>query len=106
MSYKLYLDDIRQPPDSEWVVVRDYDEFVHVIQTQGIPDLVSFDHDLAMIHYGGGVESFSYHEKTGDDCAKFLLEECRRKKVEPPAYKVHSMNPVGAQNIINTMRHG
>ena len=28
MRYKIYLDDIRTPIKDDWVVVRDYDDFI------------------------------------------------------------------------------
>lgn len=69
MSYKLFLDDIRNPTecslymykrigkenlsylDEDWVVVRNYSEFIGAIFDRGLPNLVSFDHDLAHEHY-------------------------------------------------------
>ncbi len=63
MSYNLFLDDFRMPADvvlympkcayytdREWVIVRSYDEFVKTIEEMGIPQAVSFDHDLADEH--------------------------------------------------------
>jgi len=59
---KLFLDDIRSPKDAiglvpshmnqfywsnDWDVVRSHDEFVDFIEKNGVPDFVSFDHDLA-----------------------------------------------------------
>jgi hypothetical protein len=58
MGYNLYLDDSRDPIDSAfytgnilystltWTVVRNYDEFVKIITERGVPDAISFDHDL------------------------------------------------------------
>lgn len=59
MSYKLFLDDERNPykvtwvklPLGPWVVVRNYDQFIKHITNHGIPSFVSFDHDLADEHY-------------------------------------------------------
>lgn len=106
---KLFLDDSRNPPDFTWDVVKSYDQFVAYIQLHGVPDVISFDHDLGKEHYEHyaafiGVEDEatdiripyeSFVEKTGYDCAKWLVENYRL----PPSYRIHSMNPVGAQNI-------
>ena len=57
MSYNLFLDDFREPEDAfnhtnnqlyliGWVIVRNYDEFVKTIEERGIPEILSFDHDL------------------------------------------------------------
>ena len=117
MSYNLYLDDFRDPRDSafykgeiiynllEWVVVRNYDEFVKTIKDNGIPETISFDHDLADEHYGevanlDEVEYLMYQEKTGYDCAKWLINHCIDNKKELPAkVLIHSMNPAGSLNI-------
>lgn len=97
--YKLYLDDIRTPNSSEWVIVRSYGEFVDTITRLGMPTEISFDHDLADIHCSNSKESFSYHEKTGMDCAKWLCEYCMDNSLPLPKWNVHSANPVGADNI-------
>ena len=117
MSYNLFLDDIRVPNEVgnyiyphelkatyrllNWTIVRDYDEFIKLIEEQGLPDLVSFDHDLADVHYDPATwtETFTYKEKTGLDCAKWLIEYCINNKLKLPKYLVHSMNPVGRENI-------
>ena len=113
MGYKLYLDDFRDPRDSffykgfpiyneDWITVRNYLEFVKVVEELGIPEAVSFDHDLADVHYEK--TSFDYNdenqEKTGYHCAKWLIYYCMDNNKELPAIiLVHSMNPAGSQNI-------
>jgi hypothetical protein len=57
----LYLDDVRTPTSDEWVVVRNYDEFVSAIMLNGLGafELISLDHDLgetAMIEYYNNVK--------------------------------------------------
>jgi len=89
---KLYLDDIRNPKSDGWVVVRNYEEFVQYIDQNGLPDEISFDHDL-----GEDV-------KTGYDCAKWLCEYCWMNGIPIPPYNVHSANPVGRDNIIGTLK--
>ena len=51
----LYLDDLRTPTETlpgyhPWNVVRNYDEFKEWILRNGVPDLISFDHDLGEEH--------------------------------------------------------
>ncbi len=116
MGYNLYLDDFRDPIDSsyylrksiyetqKWTVVRNYDEFVKCIEENGIPDIISFDHDLADEHYGLDVENTETYqhitERTGYDCAKWLINYCIDNKKElPKTILIHSMNPTGSQNI-------
>lgn len=120
----LWLDDARNPfidlegkvpkvKDSilEWVL--NYEQFVQWIEKYGLPDIISFDHDLADEHYTPEYfwsnyeenkkyqewRSETYQEKTGMDCAKWLVDYCIDNDKELPEFYVHSANPVGADNI-------
>ena len=115
MKKSLYLDDVRTPtttiPGYEpWYVVRNYDEFVSWISENGIPDLISFDHDLAKEHMDDYFEQVftqgfqhpmyeEYTEKTGLDCARWLAEHIQTNNLVLKSVSVHSHNPVGASNI-------
>ena len=108
---RLYLDDVRTPKDADWVVVRSYDEFVAHIRLHGLEnyELMSLDHDLgdtAMSEYYNNVhpnytlDYSNIKEKTGMDCAKFLVAESMTKGIPLPAIYVHSANPIGSANIM------
>ena len=116
-SYNLFLDDERFPHNVTWVegfipwdlyeIVRNYGEFVAMIESFGVPRFVSFDHDLGDEHYAAmvreckGEQNVSYgNEKTGLDCAKWLVEYCNARDIPFPAFNVHSMNPVGKIRIL------
>jgi len=115
MNYRLFLDDVRYPEnvhwiegpyDSEWTIVRNYNEFVKMIETCGMPEMISFDHDLAEEHYNPETwedSSAKYKEKTGNDCAKWLVEHCIEKNLNMPEYLIHSMNPIGRKRISDTI---
>ena len=116
--YKLYLDDVRNPTNtfpttlnSEWVIARSYREFVQVIEKKGLPFMISFDHDLADEHYRPSMYDTDKHytkyytdgtftEKTGYHAAQWLVAYCLDKNIDLPKWNVHSMNPVGKDNII------
>lgn len=115
---KLFLDDFRVPLDAyklwlkemysnneDWNVVKSYDEFVSYIETNGLPEVVSFDHDLGIEHYTAQpeIDYSKYTEKTGYDCAKWLVEYCMNNKVPIPEYHCHSQNPVGKHNIMSLL---
>ena len=112
--YYLFLDDIRMPDwvywvtlptiPTEWTIVRSYNAFCDVIRSKGIPEFVCYDHILEENdhHYDGPITD----EKTGYDCARFLCEECRNEGVAHPSFLVHSMDPVGRENIIHYIKHG
>ena len=84
------------------MVVRSYDEFVACIEARGVPYFVAFDHDLQDIHYH--TDDVAVLEQTGNHCAEWLVEYCRDRNLLRPEFAVHSMNPVGAQRIRDTMR--
>lgn len=128
MEKYLLLDDIRDCQMTfnitknsiyllnDWDIVRNYDEFINYILKNGLPSVISFDHDLADEHYVPSEywdnydlskefqESQSYREKTGNDCAKWLLEYCYENNLKLPQCMVHSANPVGADNIRKTLK--
>lgn len=93
--------------------VRNYEEFIIWIKENGLPTNISFDHDLADEHYTPPKywddyqasknyqqeKEKSYKEKTGMDCAKWLVDFCIDYNQQLPTYQVHSANPVGANNI-------
>ena len=92
--YRLYLDDIRNPKSKDWIIVRNYDEFVKCIEEKGLPDELSFDHDLG-----------ENDTKTGYDCAKWFGEYCWDNGLPFPKWNVHSANPVGKENIENYLKN-
>lgn len=106
MSYKLFLDDWRDPvnPD-EWVIARSYDEAVEIMTQRGMPNFVSFDHDLSEDHYANN--NYTGFSKTGYDLAKWFMDQVMLHGARLPddfAYSIHSMNPVGSKNIDECMK--
>jgi hypothetical protein len=125
MKKRIYLDDVRTPVEDNWIVVRDYNEFVKKVMEIGVKniDFISLDHDLgdtAMAEYHNNVSKnyvLDYNnidEKTGYDAAKWLVnefysvnedrinmtsEQKRKSDFVFPTVYVHSANPVGAHNI-------
>ncbi len=95
---KLFLDDIRtiemvyQGQDAlGWDIVRTYEAFVDYILKNGLPDHISFDNDLGL-NEDGEVALDGYA------CAKWLVYESGLD-VRKMEYKVHSANPVAAEQI-------
>ena len=103
----LFLDDERIPVDcatymytrgvdcriyhKEWRIVRSYGHFVEWITENGLPEFISFDHDLS--------EREGILEPTGMDCAKWLVNYCLDNNKLLPKWAVHSANPAGYDNI-------
>ena len=100
----LWLDDCRNPFDKrvDWLAyspigrdveviwIQSVDEFFNYIDNHGLPDGICFDHDLG---------EDSYDDRTGYDCAMYLIEYCMQHEQDIPAYNVQSSNPVGKENI-------
>jgi hypothetical protein len=121
-TYLLFLDDVRVPIDvmaydpfpvylrRDWEVVRSYAEFEtrlrQDLQLNRWPSLISFDHDLADVHYShldGTIPYDQFSEKTGYHCAQLLIELCRNHHRSLPNYRCHSMNPAGKKNILSLL---
>ena len=91
--YHIWLDDIRQSPHPDFIVVKNYNEAVSAVKSiiQEIKTdkdiFISFDHDLGS-------------KKTGYDFAKWLV-----KNSIVGLYQIHSMNSVGAKNIRELLDH-
>lgn len=89
MTYKLFIDDERYPVnESEWVIARSSEEAKYIVSTKGIPQFISYDHDL-----GGDDTSMHF--------IRWLIERYLDGDIKtfPVNYTVHSQNPVGARNI-------
>ncbi len=99
--YQLYLDDLRKlatkypnPVIRDWVIARNYDQFVEVLDTKGLPSFVSFDFDL-----GHAPNAASTGKKTGLDCAVYMLNKCLDEQAKMPKWHVHSANPNWAERL-------
>jgi hypothetical protein len=125
----LWLDDLRCPiedsenrvpekfKDSKILWARNYKEFEHYLLTYKI-GAISFDHDLHDEHYTPQelwndydasmkyqeAKKIFYTEPTGEDCAKWLVNNMFRLDIIPEFY-LHTANPVGAYWIKNVLQN-
>lgn len=126
MKTLLWLDDVRNPFVSDWLLqfspeyhyekgkgthevvwVKNYTEFVEWITENGLPTEIGFDHDLEPDQYDfdptelmkGNTKSVKEYGKTGMDAAKWLVDYCIDNDVDVPEYFIQSANPVGTKNI-------
>ena len=102
MKYLIWLDDIRNPFTGVWwslvqklkeqygfssiIWARTYEEFVYIIQHNGLPVFICFDNDLG-------------EEKEGYDCAKWLIEYCLDHNCDAPDFYIQSDNGPAQDNI-------
>jgi len=88
---KLYLDDVRDPPDDTWTLARTVEEAKAILVT-GRVEVASLDHDLGIVEVGVGVFK-EVPAPTGYDLCVWMAKTGHWPKFKPA---VHSANPVGA----------
>ena len=100
-AWTLFLDDIRFPADVKYnydpykdlIICRSYHDAVWAVEQYGLPKFIAFDHDL------GEIPGSNHH---GYGFAKWFCDYIMDNDLDILAdfsYNVHSMNPVGAENI-------
>ena len=87
---KIWLDDVREPPDKTWTWCKNSAEFLAAIQYPPQIVHVAFDHDL-------GEDSMN-----GSQCASELVRRCLDYNV-CPKFSCHSDNFCGRLNILSKM---
>lgn len=89
---KLYIDDIRDPHEDDFIVVRSYAEAVGYLRKNGCPQYISFDHDLGSNDGLDGIDIVKWIVNTDlNRDGTFIPQDFK--------YNVHSANPVGVANI-------
>ena len=120
MKKLLWLDDVRNPFENDWLVfspieqpfevswVKSYQDFCEWITNNGLPDAICFDHDLGLdeVHEKKTMSKSALKRfrktpeyKTGYDCAKWLVEYCLDNHLQIPKWNIQSANRVGKDNI-------
>ena len=96
---KIWLDDIREPPDNTWIVCRRASSCIILLDMLDCRvDLLSLDHDLGDDVAGTGYDVLVWLEQR--------LFNHPKNRV-PKIIRVHSANPVGAarmQKAIDAIR--
>lgn len=88
---KLFIDDERYPPGdgADWHVARSSTHAKVFVVMHGIPNFISFDHDL-----GGQDTTMNFVNWLGN----YMIDNNLRLPADFDFY-VHSQNPVGATNL-------
>lgn len=103
----LYLDDVRDPPDDSWTLVRTAEE-ARTIIASGVVECASLDHDLgecdecaAAAKTRGLFYPFTCrHRMTGSALVKWMALTGHWPKRKPI---VHSGNAIGRANMVATI---
>ena len=80
----MYYENLGKQYNIDFVWVKTYNEFVNYIKQNGIPQFISFDHDLS--------KTSSSSDPKGFDCAKWLVNYCKQNGIKMPMTYVHSAN--------------
>ena len=92
----IFLDDIRDPPNKEWMVARTATHAYYTILGAcqwGEKIILSLDHDL-----GGGTP-------TGYDLLNWIERDIQKGDLHPKIFfEIHSANPVGRDNMKRAIR--
>ncbi len=106
-TIRLYLDDVRSPPDDTWTVVRTAEEARALLDDPLVTvEHASLDHDLGECSACEQVRGFQdpqntcQHRMTGYDLVKWMAEHDVWPVNKPT---VHSFNPVGRANMRATI---
>lgn len=87
---KIWLDDIRKPPDDSWVWVVSARGAIAQLLLSEVDDdpveLISFDHDLGS-------------SGTSMKVAEYIEKRAFERAIKPPRWQIHSANPVGRANL-------
>jgi hypothetical protein len=105
----VFIDDIRDPDwvygrtdPIDWEVLRTAPEFFAWLKAHGLPQVISFDHDLGGVDEEGN-EVDPLTVPTGMDCAHALVEYCLDRSSPLPECRIHSANPVGVANLVGLL---
>lgn len=122
--YNIFLDDERKPTLNTkylrkingfgalyiiypWFVITNFEDFKKMIIENGLPHRISFDHDLGSVLTNPKEKDLKRKNQksriilpSGMDCAKWLIDYCIENNIKlTTEIKVHSANPIGANNI-------
>ena len=96
---KLWIDDLRTPPNDEWIWAKSVNEAraaINFYERNMSNDqiLISLDYDAGAYYVGGG------------DYIK-LLDYLEEQKIPDTGYffHLHTMNPVGRENMRQIIQH-
>lgn len=89
---KLFLDDVREPPDNSWTVCRLPIEVIEMMESHDI-SIVSLDHDLGLC------------DITGMYVLNWIEEKMHFDELWiPPLILIHSANPIALERMLKVTR--
>jgi Cyclic-phosphate processing Receiver domain len=90
---RLWLDDVRKPPDDSWTWAQNAEDFSALLADYGRQCTeISFDHDISSYDYIG-------NEITGYHCLCWVEKKVYNGEMQLPKMTVHSANPAGRKKM-------
>jgi hypothetical protein len=95
---KLWVDDIRRPPDETWKWARTNDAAREIL-AGGLVEEASLDHDMGHHDRDPDDEDSIFLRGDSEDDGVQLAKWMIARRVVPGKISIHSWNPVGAENM-------
>ena len=96
-QYKIFLDDLRTVDmvygpgrDHEFEIVRNVDDFKKIVEDRGVPDYISFDHDLGLRDNGEVMDAY--------EVVKWMVYD-KEYDLRDMKFMIHSANPLAFGRI-------
>lgn len=97
--YKIWVDDIRYPPNTDWIWVKSVNQaktLIEILENTNSEMIISLDHDAGVYAVDGGdyinlLNWLEYRQRTQDG------------KIYP--IRIHSFNPIGVVNMRAIIEH-
>lgn len=100
---KLWVDDIRRPPEGQWIWARTNEDAKEALAVYYITE-ISMDHDMGHHDRDPDDEDSIFlrgdAEEDGTELAKWMIEF----GLVPQKVTIHSWNPDGAKRMANLLR--
>lgn len=104
---KIWVDDIRRPPDESWNWVRTNDAARELLLRQPYT-AASLDHDMGLHEFDPDVPDADMqvldHDWPMDDGVELAVWMVKNNCV-PPYVRIHSHNPIGARRMLEILRY-
>lgn len=97
--YKIWVDDIRYPPNTDWIWVKSVNQaktLIEILENTSSEMLISLDHDAGAYAAEGGdyINILNYLEARANEGHKINY-----------AFRIHSFNTVGYMNMKAIIEH-
>ncbi len=104
---KIWLDDVRTPPDDTWIWCKNaFYCLGSIIANCDKIEKISFDHDLGQFDGKDDINNTGYYVATFIENWAFRFSEgLDVLELKPFLWEIHSANPVGRRNIEMAMRN-